>query len=124
MNKIAYKYNTLTDSYTQLTDIPYNFYRGSGVNINDEIYLLGGEANKTKVQVYAVATKTYEENSVIITQGIYYNSTNLTELFTLDNAIQPIQVGIADAWFYGSNGLETDIPTYIGDGTSWTKIKN
>ena len=124
VNKRNYKYNILTDTYTELASIPYNFNKGSAVSINDEIYLLGGSLYPTKVQVFAAATKTYEENSVIITQGKYYNSTNLTELFTLENAIQPIQVGIADAWFCGSNGLETDIPTYIGDGTTWTKIKN
>ena len=121
----AYKYNTLTDTYTQLTNIPYNFYRGSAVAVGTDAYLFGGEANKRKVQVYALESSTYANNSVVIAQGRYYQTGYGIELYNDDLFSLPMLYAFADAWFYTTeDGIITDIPTYYGDGTQWTNFKN
>ena len=123
----AYKYNTLTNTYTQLTNIPYNFYYGSAVAIGTDIYLLGGDSSKTNTRIYHLENKSYAtDNSVIIAQGRTYNVGYSVKLFEteFESAYQPLY-GFADAWFYTiANGLDTTIPTYYGNGTSWVKIKN
>ena len=121
----AYKYNTLTDTYTQLTNIPYSFYRGSAVAVGTDVYLFGSEANKRKVQVYALESSTYANNSVVIAQGRYYQTGYGIELYNDDLFSSPMLYAFADAWFYTTeDGIITDIPTYYGNGTQWVKFKN
>lgn len=124
--KNNYKYNTLTDTYTQLTDIPYNFYSGSAVPVGTDAYLFGGEANNTKVQVYNLESKTYsQDNLVVISQGKYSSVGYEIELFDTPKDVVSPKYAFADAWYYTTaNSLETDIPTYYGNGTAWVKIKN
>ena len=123
----AYKYNTLTNTYTQLTNIPYNFYQGSAVAIGTDIYILGGDSSRTNTRIYHLENKSYAtDNSVIIAQGRTYDVSYNVKLFEteFESAYQPLY-GFADAWFYTiANGLDTTIPTYYGNGTSWVKIKN
>lgn len=57
-HQIAYKYDTLTDTYTRLTDIPYEFYQGSAVAVGTDIYLLGNGIRNYK---YDVLTDTYTQ---------------------------------------------------------------
>ena len=47
------------DTYTKMTDIPYNFYDGSAVAIGNDIYILGGNDNKTANYKYDTTTDTY-----------------------------------------------------------------
>lgn len=57
-HQIAYKYDTLTDTYTRLTNIPYEFYQGFAVAIGTDIYLLGKGTYNYK---YDVLTDTYTQ---------------------------------------------------------------
>ena len=123
--KYAYKYDILTDTYTKLTNIPYNFYRGSAVVIGTDIYLLGGEPNPQKVQVYSLKSSEYENNSLVIAQGRYYQTGYGIELYNDNLFSSPMLYAFADAWFYTTeDGIITTIPTYYGDGTQWIKFKN
>ena len=58
---LAYKYDTLTDTYIQLTNIPYSYYDGvigvSGTNI----YLFGGIYNERKAYKYDTLTNEYTQ---------------------------------------------------------------
>lgn len=123
VSKNAYKYSILTDTYTQLTDIPYNFYFSEASAVNNYIYLFGGTSYPTKVQVYVLESKTYQQdNLVVILQG---NSGYKTELYSNVKDVTPPKYSFLDAWYYTiQGGLETDIPTYYGNDTAWTKIKN
>lgn len=51
-HQIAYKYDTLTDTYTRLANIPNEFYQGSAVAIGTDIYLLGVYNNTDYKQNY------------------------------------------------------------------------
>ena len=42
--KSAYRYDTLTDTYTQLADMPLVSYRGRAINVGDYIYVLRGSS--------------------------------------------------------------------------------
>lgn len=122
----AYKYDTLTDTYTQITDIPYEFTSGSAVIVDTNIYVLGGSRNPTKVQVYALQSKTYQQdNLVVVEQGKYKGAGYSIELYNNPKDIDSPKYQFVDAWFYTTNdGLITDIPTYYGDGTQWINFKN
>ena len=54
-----YKYDTLTDTYTQLTNIPVNFHYGSAVAVGTDIYLLGGENSVRYIYRYNTLLDTY-----------------------------------------------------------------
>ena len=48
----AYKYDILNDNYTKLSDIPFEFYGGSAVAVEDNVYLIGSAKNDlTKMQL-------------------------------------------------------------------------
>ena len=53
----AYKYDTLTDTYTKLTDIPYQFY-GSVASIGTNIYLFGSDSSSYHKYAYKYDTLT------------------------------------------------------------------
>ena len=57
--KDAYKYNTLTNTYTKLASVPYYFYNGSTVAVGTDIYLLGGTNSKRYNYKYDTLTNTY-----------------------------------------------------------------
>ena len=66
-NKIITEETTIEEGYTQNADIPYNFYNGSAVAIDNDIYLLGSSNYK-----YDITTDTYTKNKdipYIFTEG-------------------------------------------------------
>ena len=116
--KATYKYDTLTDTYTQLTNIPYVFYEGSAVFNGTDVYLLGGNPNPTKVQVMAMIPKDYDNNSIVISQGVPSNKTNIAN-YGMQNA----KFYYDRVYYQNENGeLLNTIPTYNGNGTEWVKI--
>ena len=124
-NKYAYKYNISTNTYTRLSDIPRNFYSGSAVLVKTAAFVLGGSPDKRGVSAFGLENTSYEaDNLVVISQeklGLGYQ----TELYNNPDDIMPAKYSFTDAWYYTlEGGLETDIPTYYGDGTQWIKFKN
>ncbi len=122
----ACKYSTISNTFTELTDLPYAIGGSNAENVGDKIYVLGGSSSTSgynKLQVLNLTNKTYSANTVVIAQGKYKKVGYEIELYSNEkNQVAPIYP-FADAWFY-SNQLETNIPTYYGDGTNWNKIKN
>lgn len=59
--KKAYKYDTLTNVYTQLADIPYTFQTGRVTAIGTDIYLFGGYNNFYTAYKYDTLTDTYTQ---------------------------------------------------------------
>ena len=54
----AYKYDILNDNYTRLSDIPFEFHRGSAVAVEDNVYLIGSAENDLTKTIYKYDTKT------------------------------------------------------------------
>lgn len=55
----AYKYDTLTDTYTQIANVPVNFLAGGCSAVGTNIYLFGGTSNPTTAYKYDTLTDTY-----------------------------------------------------------------
>mgnify|MGYP003319910308 FL=1 len=66
----AYKYDTLTDTYTQTVTIPYSFSGRCACSLSDSIYLFGGNNYPTKVQVLKFTTKRFDDKSIILLNGL------------------------------------------------------
>ena len=119
MYNMTYKYDTLTDTYTQLDDIPYAFRNGSTGFNGINIYLLGGSSNPTKVQVMSMVSKEYPNKSILISQDTDLHSTNIANVGILN-----LKTFYDRVYYRDNNGqLLNSIPTYNGDGTTWTQIQ-
>lgn len=120
--RMAYKYNTLNDTYTKLDDIPFDFNNGIGAFSGDYIYLFYG----TRMQPYLLFGKTYQQdNAVVIRQLRQGTASYEIELYSNSKDIISPKYLFNNAWYYTlAGGLETDIPTYYGNGTNWVNIKN
>lgn len=57
----AYKYNTLNNTYTQITSVPTTFGYGGCAGIGTNIYLFGGAYNQTTAYKYDTLTDTYTQ---------------------------------------------------------------
>lgn len=55
---IAYKYDTLTDTYTRLTDVPYTYSSCCGAAVGTDIFLFG-VGNNSYIYKYNTLTDTY-----------------------------------------------------------------
>ena len=123
--KYNYKYDTLTDTYTQLNDMPSGYSNSSQTAIGvfqNSIYIF----SYPNIQCLKVIGKTYEQdNLVVINQGKYASVGYEIELYNNSKDVTSPKYAFVDAWYYTlAGGLETDIPTYYGDGTQWINIKN
>ena len=99
------------------------FYFGSAMAIDNDIYLLGGSSSKTTNKKYIVTGKTYStDNTLVIVEGDTYS----TELFNTNfETGYKLKNPFSDVFFYTlQGGIDTTIPTYYGNGTSWVNIKN
>ena len=117
------KYNILTNEYTVISEtVPYTFssskvYLGL---VGNRFYVVDGSG---KIHYFSLTTKKYDKNTLILAQGKYnqvgYEIKPFSNKLIKDNLI----FQFTNAWFY-SDHLETDLPTYYGNGTEWIKIKN
>lgn len=122
-----YIYNTLTNTFSNSHSITNTIQSNAPVVLVGQfIYVFGTLNSSNKVQVYALESKTYEQdNLVVISQGKYNNVGYEIELYNNSKDVTSPKYAFADAWYYTlEGGLETDIPTYYGNGTEWIKIKN
>ena len=117
--KIVYKYDTLTDTYTQQINLEYYFSEGSLGFTDTDIYLFGGKNYPTTVQAVTMKPKEFPNKSILIAQdGSIRHSTNLADV-----GITNLKTIYDRVYYRDNNGeLLNDIPTYNGDGTSWTRI--
>ena len=129
----AYKYDTLTDTYTQLTNIPYQFY-GSVASIRTDIYLFGSDSSSYHKYAYKYDTLTdtytkltnipyefYDGSVVSIGTNIYlfgdftkrniaYKYDTLTDTYT--------QLTNIPYEFYGGSVASIGTNVYLFSGTS------
>ena len=107
--KYNYKYDTLTNTYKKLEDIPYDFIEGSTVAIGNDIYLLGGSSSMNNVYKY----KTYLEN-----KNIFIKNENDKLKTNLSNILK---IYFSEIIIY-DNYESKDYPVYYGNGTEWVEI--
>lgn len=115
-----YTYNILNDTYTKLESASSNLTESYAVNVNnDKIYLFGGSLT-TKIRVYVLNNKEYDNNSIIVWSG---NNKYMTQLYTSDNIVGRLLFGFYKAYYYTTeNKLDASLPLYYGNGKEWVKI--
>ena len=66
-SRYNYKYDTTTDSYTKMTNIPYHFYWSNAAIMGDYIYLFGSDSSTYRQTAYKYdpSTDTYTKMSNI-----------------------------------------------------------
>ena len=107
-NQNAYKYDTLTDTYTKLTNIPYSFYNGAAVVVDTDIYIFGGSGNNQNAYKYDTLTDTYTKLTNI-PYNFYYGSAAV--------------VGI-DIYLFGGDGNNQSAYKYDTLTDTYTKLTN
>ena len=103
----AYKYDTLTDTYTQLTNIPYEPWRCAVVSVGTDVYILGGSG------IYAI----YKYDTLTDT---YTKMVNMSFNFYGGSATA---VG-TDIYMFGGYGARTTAYKYNTLTNSLTKLTN
>ena len=117
----CYKYDTKTNNFTKLPDIPISKNNEGYICLfNETIYLFIGSLTK-QIVVFNLNIKEYEDNSILINQGF---GNFCTQLINSD-VYGTLKYYFHDVWHYTrENGLDKTIPTYYGNGTEWIKFKN
>lgn len=130
--KTAYKYDTLTNTYTQLADIPINYHDGGIALVNTDIYLIGSATGDTDNgnYKYDTLTNTYTKmtdvpirltygKAIAINTDIYlFHSTYTYKYDTLTDTYTKL-TDIPNSFLYGYIALVgTDI-YLLGGGNSY-----
>lgn len=122
----CYRYDTISNEYIQLDDIPNKYSRGAlalaDTSDTFSFYLFGGDTVPDKLQIYRIPTKTFSDNTIIVDQ-----STDLykTQIYANENIKGRLLYGFNDVYYNTTeNGLNNILPTYYGTGTEWIKFKN
>lgn len=114
VNKI-YKYNTLTNEYTQLANMPSEIYIRSAVVVNSNIYLLSNSSNNNDSDSYIYKYNITDfQNKEILVQSKELYKTKLTK---------QLEAYFNNAFIYDDDELKP-YPCYYGDGTKWNLIEN
>lgn len=126
--KAIYRFDLINETFEEYVGMPegVNYYYNCGfAYYNNKIYLIGySEHDGTSGTAYRTSKtllmeSTYENDSVVISQGDDLTTDYYTKLYS-DNELK---IPVEDAYLYNDGTLYTNLPTYIGDGTDWNKIK-
>lgn len=160
----AYKFDTLTETYTTLANIPYTYKDAGAIYANGGIYLMGCSTAEAINDIYRydIASNTYTKvneliqdfrlGTVIEYEGVFYlfgGHTTLTSVVKLDLSsplfadntilisqqsntykatlfknVENLNIEFSRIGFYDVETMQIldSLPTYYGDGTTWTKI--
>ena len=115
-----YKYDTLTDTYTKIKNIPYSFANGSAVAVGTDIYTLGGKNNSTYNYKFTLSLQNdIPNNSLVLEQaGSIYKTILFDSGFT-----NGIEYKFTNVWLKNADGtIDITTPVYYGNGTQWIKF--
>ena len=103
-----------------------NMYYMSLFVANNKLYISGHYYNTNyDAMVFALTSKEFNNNTLVIRQGNSNGGAVLTQLFNL-----PLQKGRLTYPLYNAihytteNGANNSLPLYYGTGTEWVKFKN
>lgn len=116
--KHTYEYDSTTDTFTRLGDMQYNFHLGAVAFNGSHIYVLGGANNSTRVQTLTMVPKEYVNNSIIISQDGSLNRSCVLS----NSGITNLKTYYDRVYYRNNEGVLVSLPTYNGNGSSWTQI--
>lgn len=104
LRKYAYKYSTKSNTYTRLTDLPYDFSTGLIEKVGDDIYLFGGgtsattaykcvfdilpEIQKYKFNKVKLVSSLIDEKNTLINKNVYIQMTQIKAKIYDDNELK------------------------------------
>lgn len=107
--KTAYKFDTQTNEFTQLTDMPYEGYEMSITSVGDNIYLFGLNTDKQSICIYNIADNSYTglESSPYYLGCTYAVNINDNKIFVLGgtNTSRKIKVYVLNNKDYDNNSI-------------------
>lgn len=124
--------NVDTNEVTHLNILPFSGVGNSWgyasdahvANIDDRLVLFSGGQGGRQVYRLEDNTAEYEDGSLIITEGKYWNGVMHTGLYQLPKPTRGrITYPFYDVVFV-RDGEKSLAPTYYGNGTEWIKFKN
>lgn len=105
----AYKFNTVTNEFTKLTDMPYGGYELGITNIGNDIYLFGLNNTATLVYKYNIVDNTYTSVSEVSDMINYSYAVNISDskIFILggSNTSRKIRVYVLNNKEYDNNSI-------------------
>ena len=126
-NTAEYMGNVQTNNQTKTYDygnfIKFAIYDNTYILFGGQYYYKDGTYNFTdhSTKSLNLIPKSYTNKSLIIRQGRQNYSKN-TQMYPNDFTGR-LKSPIENVFIYDNNTLYSNLPTYIGDGTSWNKIK-
>lgn len=107
--KTAYKFDTQTNEFTQLTDMPYEGCEMSITSVGDNIYLFGLNTDKQSICIYNIADNSYTglESSPYYLGRTYAVNINDNKIFVLGgtNTSRKIKVYVLNNKDYDNNSI-------------------
>lgn len=92
--------------------------------VDNKFYIIGG-GDSSVINVLALETSTFRNNTLALVNNDNISSFVATELFTVLNSTTRLLYKLNDVFYYSTEtGLDDTIPTYYGDGAQWIKLKN
>lgn len=124
-NNLTYKYSTIDDSFTQLTNCPITSYTTKTFPFLKDNYIYID--NNGKLYRYVLNYENFDTKSIIISQTNIGTNKRTVILRPTDTQIfngELLQCFNNVYYYTTEGGLDDTIPTYYGDGTQWVKFKN
>lgn len=127
-----HRINVDTCEVTKLDILPFDAVGNSWgydsdahlANIDGRLFVFGGGQGGRQVYVLEDDTLEYDDGSLIITEGKYWNGVMHTGLYQLPTPTRGrITYPFYDVVFV-RDGEKSLAPTYYGNGTEWIKFKN
>lgn len=114
--------SNLPQQATKIVQSLTPIYNGDLLLISGTRTINNSDISSNKINFFKLTNKTYNNGDLIIKQNASGYAVNLTELVNI-NSTGKVLVPISNVFLYNNDQLYYDLPTYIGDGTSWVKIK-
>lgn len=132
--KIPVSKFTLNASAVSLTGADYTTFTGFTNNGEDTSIAVGNDAvffcgnyysSSGQIQVLTMESKEYDNNTLVIRQGVSNTSAVLTQLFNTPLKSGRLTYPLYNAIHYTTEGgANNTLPLYYGDGTQWIKFRN
>ena len=110
--KYAYKYDTLTNSYARITNIPVMFTFGTAAAIGTEIFLIGG--NQQRHGNFKIINVQFKNKYIYL-----FSVEDKYETKICNN----VNIPVCYARICKDNTLQA-YPAYYGDGIQWNRLPN
>lgn len=124
------KYDPVANSYIALADMPTVRAEHVTAFANNRLYCMLGRDNSTYLasgSFYSFTSVSYPTGTLILLRSSETSGVQYAELMTPNKALlgskSSMLIPFDDVLYHNGTTIITNIPTYIGNGKAWIKIK-